>query len=503
MNSKLKRAAFNLSYNNSLSFEIGDLVPIYLEDVLPSDKFIIKPEFYIKFAPLVFPVYQQFKASIHYFFVPNRLAWSRFEEFITGGRNGTSTPAYPVVEQSTLEYNQFAGISSLADYLGFPSTKDTSGFVTPNFDAIPFFDYQFIYDEFFRDPTLDVPLFNRNDGVGDSVFQASDIQGVLSEIRSNPNLADQLFSLRKRCWKKDYFTTATPWVQRGPDIRLPFNDIRTIGHGLTNVIDTVDFTNKSTTSVSVVNSVEALGTLNDFYKASALQRWLQRNASSGSRYVEQILAHFGVHVPDYRLNRPQYLGGCVQDCNISEITQTSQTSSTSPLGQFAGRAVAAGNGNTIKFDVPEHGYIIGLLSVLPMASYSQGLRKNLRRTDRFDFFFKDFQGIGQQPVMQSELYNNSAQGDRVFGYQERYAEYKFHNNEVHGDFRDTLADWTDCRIFTSAPVLNSDFVHCDNAVGGNNRIFAVPAATSHLYATVNNVVTALRPMSPFASFHTR
>ena len=462
---------------------------------------------------MVFPVYQQIKASIHYFFVPNRVAFKPWEQFITGGRLGTSTPApsvYPISDffEGATGWHNFFVDGQLADYLGYPTSADAKFWDThsmPDFDFIPFFDYQLIYDTFYRDETLEQPLFSVDGGYADSQTGCEDLSQLHDASLATPAVASVLFPMRTKCWKKDYFTTATPSPQRGASVLMPSGGSSVADQYSTLFLETDGTLSPRPAGRSPLQTLAPRAsfgapTMNDFYKGSALQRWLQRN-SKGYRYIEQMANHFGVHVPDYRLQRPQYLGGISQNVQISEITQTSETTANSALGQYAGRAVASGVGKRITFEVPEHGYIMGIMSIYPLASYCQGVRRNLIRSDKFDYFWRDFEGIGQQPIYNKELscFGNL---DGVFGYQERYAEYKFHGNEVHGDFRNTMSDWTMSRIFSSAPALNQDFLHVDNQVSGNNRIFAVPSASSHLLCTVNNIVTAYRQVSPYEQFHT-
>lgn len=505
---KLKKTAFNLSYSNSLSFNIGDLVPVYLEDLVPGDKFVIQPDFFVKFAPMVFPILQRIEAKIKYFFVPNRIMWKRWEKYITGGSDGTAVLNPPYMDYLTIEDydNTLFNDGSLCDFIGYPKPKSAGQASASPFDVnlFPFYAYQFVWNEFFRDETLASDFRN-------SVAQGLDVEIEDVDVETFANLGsdllDSLFTLRKVAWKKDYFTTASPWAQRGASVYIPSN---------LEFKDTFEdsFLGGNTGTLGIGNDVIAsasgeylehnpLGTLNDFYKASALQRFLQKSIN-GNRYIEQILNFFGVRVPDYRLNRPQYIGGVSKLVQISEILQTSESTELSALGSYAGKASVGGVGKPISFTAPEHGWIIGVMFVRPDASYFQGVRKNLSRVDRFDYFWPEFQGIGEQPILKKELVAQKDAGDyneQVWGYAPRFSEYKFHNNEIHGDFRSSLDSWTMARKFVSAPGLNAYFTYVDSDATGNNRVFAVPSADSTLYGVVNNNVIAYRPMLPYEPFH--
>lgn len=520
---KLKTSAFNLSYSNALSFNIGDLVPVYLEDCVPGDHFKITPDFYVKFAPMVFPILQRIEAKITYWFVPNRLLWKRWERYITGGKDGTDVLQPPVVNYTKIDTSDVSvGNGSLADYLGYPDFPSggqaTNG---PDYNVLPFYAYQLIWNSFFRDETLSTDFrqalaYALDPGqTGDELeeYDAEDFAGYITSYPAADSIQTQLFTIRKVAWKKDYFTTASPWAQRGASVHIPSNlsvsDTFRLSSSLGEGVDTsfADDEDSSTYLAYANKSVDdALGTLNDFYKASALQRFLQKSIN-GNRYIEQIANFFGVRVPDYRLQRPEFIGSASKVVQISEVLQTSQSTSgedASALGTYAGKAAVGGVGKTFDYKVREHGWIIGLMFVRPDASYFQGIRKNLSRVDRFDYYWPEFQGIGEQPIYKKELFagkNNGDANDQVWAYQSRFSEYKFHNNEIHGDFRDSMDAWTMSRKFLSAPGLNAYFTYVDSDSTGNNRVFAVPSADSTLYGIVNNNVTAFRPMLPYDPLH--
>lgn len=552
---KPKRSVFDLSYENKLSLDMGDLVPIYMEHVVPGDKFRVNSEVFLRFAPMVFPVMHRVNCTVHYFFVPLRLIWEDFQEFITGGENGTSQPVLPrrKLNPSSSAYNFRVG--SLADYLGYNYSRysdiTVSSADNPEVSILPFRAYQFIYNEYYRDQNL-TPEVQFSLGSGDNSTFLNLVKGT-----SFPNTSEgaalalqNLTLLRRRAWEKDYFTSALPWVQRGVASQLPVSldlsklkleaptptttgatfigkafmsdgstppgddiyirtdgslttggKVMTLGSptGVTGS-HTHQINNSTLSAVRITQDEDGVvitpPTINELRLAEHIQRWLERNARGGARYIEQILSHFGVRVPDYRLDRPEYLGGGKAPVVISEVLQTSSTDDTSPQGSMAGHAYSVGNKNKFKYSFDEHGIVLGIMSVLPRTTYQQGLSRHLLKSDKFDFYWPEFAHLGEQAVMNCELYNNPVAGnlnDGIFGYQERYAEYKYRSGEVHGDFKTSLDAWHLGRKFSLRPYLNTSFVQSDPS----NRIFASDSG-QHLWCQVYNSVRAVRPMPKHA-----
>lgn len=512
---KIGSNVFDLSFDNRLSFDFGELVPVYLEEVLPGDKFRINPEMFIRLAPLSAPVMQRFDAYLHFFFVPNRIMWHRWEEFITGGRDGTAVVNFPKIEYRT---EIPVSVGSLADYLGVPHTVPSLFGVS----ALPFYCYQLIYDSYYRDQNLSDPVLGADSDVEDFV---ADLDGI-----------NTLMTMRYRAWRKDYFTSALPWPQRGTEVRLPVEVASSIvgdGQLELTVTDSTDVQlpsrslryhtnsggllgdrNETAQTTSLGNALgykaglevedqSSVGTIRELRRASRLQQWLERNAAGGARYIEQILSHFGVRSSDSRLQRPEFLGGTRTPVVISEVLQTSgeidgTATSASPLGDMAGHGIAVGANNAFSRRFEEHGFIMGIISVIPQASYLSQLRRHFRKFDRFDYFWPEFAEIGEQPVYNWELDAGHLpqDRDRIFGYQSRYAEYKHRNSEVHGEFRDSLKYWTAVREFSSVPALNEDFVRVMPEDVSN--VFAVTdPEVDHLYATVRFNVRAIRKMPKF------
>lgn len=500
-----KKNKFDLSHERKMSLNMGKLVPMMVQEIVPGDSFRVQTEIMMRFAPLLAPVMHRINVFTHYFFVPNRLVWSEWEDFITGGREGTSEPVVPHVEVNDATKAGFFGAKSLADYMGLPVMEAAAVSNGVSISMLPFRAYQLIYDEYYRDQNLQASL---------DISLAS---GAVSNLE-----ATKLTTMRDRAWEKDYFTSALPWAQRGSEIMMPIEGTADVSYlPESDVIRTssgappLDGAMSSTTGHTTVggNNVRienidevsfgsASTTINELRRSVRLQEWLEKNARGGARYVEQILSHFGVVSSDARLQRPEYLGGGKTPCVISEVLSTYQDPAAAgePQGNMAGHGVSVGTSNGFKRTFEEHGFVIGIMSVLPKTAYQQGIPKMFRRFDKFDHFWPEFAQIGEQEIKVSEIYYNQASAsgvaDETFGYQSRYAEYKFAPSTVHGEMRDSLSYWQMGRIFDDTPVLNESFVASDPT----NRIFAVTDPdVDHLYCQLYNRVDALRPMPYFGT----
>lgn len=571
--SRPKRSVFDLSYENKLSFDMGQLVPIYVEEVVPGDKFRVNSEVFLRFAPLIFPVMHRINCYVHYFFVPYRLIYEDFQEFITGGEDGLSTPVWPrfflppCVGSSPAVNNRDSSplidsnVGTLADFLGYTRADLSSESNSmEEYSLHRFRAYQMIYNEYYRDQNLTSPVeFSIAGGSASTEYIPQLTKGTSYPATDEGITAalNELMTLRSRAWEKDYFTSALPFVQRGvasqipitldtsnlratvregqtlntagsvidkaydisdPSAALPGDDvyIRTDGTISTNSTTLLKFGTAGNTSGNHVHEIKASDlsnavritensqgvtitppTINELRLAEHIQRWLEKNARGGARYVEQILSHFGVRVPDYRLDRPEYLGGGKSPVQISEVLQTSSTDATSPQGSMAGHGYSVGNKNRFKYTFDEHGVVLGILSVLPRTGYMQGITRQLVKFDKFDHYFPEFAHLGEQAVKVREVYNDAgnvyANFDNDFGYQERYAEYKYRSDEVHGDFKTTLDSWHLARKFDSEPTLNTSFV----TSSPSKRIFAVETG-NHMWCQVYNSVRAVRPMPKHA-----
>lgn len=484
-----KRNTFDLSHDHKLSMNMGKLIPFYVQECLPGDIHKLSTEALIRMQPMLSPVMHKVDVFIHYFFVPNRIIWKDWELFITNDPN-VAHPYFQGTDEEPIPIQK----GSIFDYMGLPITTN----MKDKINALPWFAYQKIWLDYYIDQNLDPAFAAANDWNAPS--------GDAS-IYLTANITDSTMP-RTRAWMHDYFTSALPWAQKGQAVNIPLSlsgqaDLTRVLPSLPDTIvepgtDTVVpsanletdingfLTGDGTQGAQIdLQNIKAdlegqgqlSGTINDLRRAYAIQRWLEMAARAGSRYYEQLMVHWGVKSQDARLQRAEYIGGSKQPVIISEVLQTSQTDETvTPQGNMAGHGVSAGSGNRFKFYCPEHGWIIGIVSILPVTAYQQGIPRAFSKLSVFDYAFPVFAHLGEQEVLNKEIYYDKDDPDTVnnatFGYMPRYAEYKFNPSRVSGEFRDTLSFWHMGRIFQNRPQLNTDFVYADPT----KRIFAVTDA---------------------------
>lgn len=534
---------FDLSHENKLSAPMGKLIPILCMECLPGDIFDIRPAMLSRMQALISPMMQRVDASMLFFKEPYRHIWEGFEDFITGGTDGLQAPEAPYFTLEDLamvgEEGTFANsVGSLFDYLGLPVAYDygTNKVIIPDtsqmdyyrtikLSALPLRAYAHIFNEYFRDQTLDDPI---------------DFQTTSGHISQNELYA--LSKIQNRCWKKDYFTSALPTPQRGPDVKINLADknipvIPTSGvDGRPNYPTFQTFGPPSTYSsmngyntkdysvLTVSNSGEqplikpwadsgleisasefSPVTIVALRTAFKLQQFLERNNVAGGRYIESVLAHFGVKSSDARLQRPEFLGGGSQPIVVSEVETNAngQGDYDNVVGDLAGKAKTFGQFGNIHTYCEEHSFIIGLLSYMPTASYSQGISRMWTRFDKYDYYWPEFQFVGEQAIKNKELFlefTPPPKGSRMdddFGYSPRYADYKYMPDRICGDMRTSLSFWHMSRLFDKLPSLNGNFVECKPT----DRIFAVQdiASTQHMVADIFFDIKATRKMSKYST----
>ena len=621
----MKKSKFNLSYLNSTTGNAGYLIPFLLQPTLPNDTFRISLSSFIRAQPMLAPLMHEVKFFTQYWFVPNRIIWNEWEDFITGGNDLNFAPSVPVLPAGTT-----FKVGSLGDYFGYPINVDCGGI-----SILPFRAYNEIWNTRYRD---------------------EDLQGERPIGYYGGEDRETSLELLSPSWKRDYFTTARPFTQRGSDISVPVyannaqSEVHSHQYQFSSMISnnaegassdwsaqwstsSPDFTSPALgpNSFSVLSNrdwlindrsiindaisvwlLENLPTLTgvyppqgetlgryeksfivsatidvalltkygltdyppgfscvlknvplilswnfindvhmgsipvptsfsfskvrditqaraypyqqhgyielmhpnnmtsstyDFYynvsstanvrirdlrAASALQRYGERSLQWGNRYEEFIQREFGIKPRDSRIQRPEYLGGGSGTLQISEVLQTAEGQDTG-VGTMRGHGVAGLSQRPIKFRAPEHGFIIGLISIRPKPVYTQGVNRELLKKSRLDYFTPELSNIGMQEVLQRELFVSADNADAIFGYSDRYQEYRYNMPKVTGEFRTTLSFWNMSRHFEAAPVLNSSFIDMSSSKKAFSRPFASQDTHQFLMMLRNNI-KAYRPV---------
>jgi len=456
----MKRSKFSLSHFRLTTMDMGQLVPVGVVEALPGDSIQHATAALVRCSPLNTPVMHPVDVRTHHWFVPHRLVWDDWEDFITGGEDGNNASVFPTITLTPAE-------KDLADYLGCPL-----GTSLP-FSALPFRAYAMIWNEWYRDQDLQTALtIDTTDGADTTTNTA----------------------LQNVAWEKDYLTSARPWEQKGTAVTVPLGSqapVQGIGirsGGTTqsandDVWETDALATRSmpgfrgndsfviegeslSTAVGATNLPQIYADLSSATGASvnllreafALQRFQEARARYGSRYTE-YLRYLGIRPSDARLQRPEYLGGGRDTIQFSEVL-SSNGATGGNLGQLGGHGIAGHRSNRYRRFIEEHGYIISLMSIRPKTIYTDGSPRHLNRTTKEDFWQKELQHIGQQEVLNKEVYAASATPNGTFGYQDRYDEYRRQESTIHGEFNSSLNTWHFGRAYASEPALNESFIKC-------------------------------------------
>lgn len=509
----IQRSRFNRNSQHKTTFNSGSLIPIFVDEVLPGDTYTMDFATAVRMATPIFPVMDNANLDVYFFFVPNRLVWEHWKEFC-GENNQTAWEqpteyAVPQISAPTAGWS----VGTVADYMGIPT--GVSGF---SVNALPFRAYALIWNEWFRDQNvMDPVMVNKDDAT------------VAGTNETDPVINAQLGSYPLPVAKyHDYFTSCLPAPQKGPDVLLPLGDYApvttgdpahpglyggaspkfpmtwaTVPDATASVTDKNSFLLLSKTNVasswwsgpdipdSVLEpnvigpnnlyadlSTATAATVNQLRQAFAVQRMLEKDARGGTRYIELLKVHFGVSSPDARLQRPEYLGGQRIPVNIDQVVQTSSTDATSPQGNTGAYSLTNYSGSMFTKSFVEHGFLIGLACVRTEHTYQQGLDRFWSRKDRFDYYWPALANIGEQAVLNKEIFlTGTAADDEAFGYQEAFADYRYKPSRVSGDFRSSapssLDAWHWADDYESAPSLSADWM-AETPVN-INRTLAVPS----------------------------
>lgn len=537
----IKRSVFDRSFVYKTTFDEGKLIPYFVDEVLPGDTFTLNPVEFCRLATPVVPFMDNLYIESFFFFVPCRLVWDNWVRMCGEQDNPEDSTDFVV---PTISFTG-AAVGNIFDYMGL-GTKSYGSVLTPaiNINCLPFRSYWLIWNEWFRDENLQKSV-KVSKGDSNTVVDSMG-SGTANPNYGFPDGVDFWYDCAPRGKRHDYFTSCLPWPQKGPAVDLPLGaTANIIPDG--NMIFTADkvqstSVNKNSFFIPYDSSDSNLSTvyladkdyslipyegyssptfyrplvyssglkadlssassitINSLRQAFMLQRYYEIDARGGTRYTEKLQAHFGVTNPDARLQRPEFLGSHSAMMSINPIAQTSSTNDTSPQGNLAAYGVHGQRYHAFTKSFSEFGYVIGLINVRADLTYQQGIHKMWTRSDMFDFYWPSFAHLGEQAVLNREIYaQGTAVDDKVFGYQERYAEYRYKPSLITGHFRSTYKEsldvWHLSQKFDSLPTLSDQFIQDHPPV---SRVVAVPTYP-HFLLDVKFNLKCIRPMPMFGT----
>lgn len=528
----MRRTKFDRSHVYKTTFNSGKLIPVFVDEVLPGDTTRMSVNYFARLATPVKPIMDNIYLDWFFFFVPNRLVWDHWQNFCFEQEDPDDSTDYviPTIAATGNSGNGYVG--SLWDYFGLP--VNTSGNLS-GISALPFRCVYLIWNEWFRDENLQKSVKIQK-GDTNEVLDSSRVSDQPSWLFSSGTNIVPGLACPPRGKRHDYFTSALPWTQKGPGVNISltgnapvFGDGQRLGLAPDDANNTVGYLNmtgnvgailrhgdgsewRSPQAAFVTSNKEKSGLLADLSDVSAItinglrtafqmQKFYERLARGGSRYTEVLRSFFGVVSPDARLQRPEFLGSFTKMVNVNPIAQTSATDTTSPQGNLSAYGVTASNFHGFTKSFVEHGYIIGFVCARADLTYQQGVNKMWLRSTVYDFYWPTFAHLGEQAIELREIYAQGTKADTsVFGYQERYAEYRYKPSQITGKFRSSVTGgnldiWHLSQFFSNAPTLNEEFITENPPI---KRIIAVQDEPEFLL-DIGFRYTTVRPMPMFGT----
>lgn len=509
----IRRARFKRDYSNTTTINEGEIVPIYVDEVLPGDTISLKQNSLVRMATPIYPVMDNCFMDIYYFFCPNRLLWEHWENLMGQNDNSYWAPKTEYSVPQTTAPSTGWQVGTIADYMGVPT-----GVKNISVNSLPFRAYARIWNEWFRDENLQQPALQNTD----------DANTTGSSGENFPYDAQRGGKPLKAGKMHDYFTSCLPEPQKGEASAVPIDialnaevittsrnhdvggnalfwkptsgtaqaknyqigaSFNTTAYGMTEAAGTFNEGNSplliAPSNLELRESSTASSiSINELRQAIAIQHILEADARGGTRYTELLKNEFGVTSPDSRLQRTEYIGGTRITINISQVIQQSATDQTSPQGNTAAYSLTTSRNKMMSYSATEHGYILGLAVIRVDHSYQQGLRRMWSRTRRFDFYHPMLANLGEMEVLNKEIYCQGTDEDEdVFGYQEAWADYRYHPNMVTGEMRSNYAQsldaWHYADYYKKLPVLSSEWIQ--EGKENIDRTIAVQSEISHQF----------------------